>query len=218
MFRVRGGRTAGPGAGAGCREGRTTWWPPRSRPLCRPFSGCNCVGRTGCSRRGPRPSGHRCDDEADRSPTVLGFAVARCRSGDTRAAPSHSRTTTCGAARFCTVCSSQSCCEVGDEDPPTGRRSDLRGRRSGAPPEQSIRRRPTDLSPQPELSRDPAYWAARYAELPGARAHSGSRALPKAVAVLSGRQWEARRAVTATAARLTGAPEEFPASTSSCDA
>lgn len=134
MFRVRGGRTAVPGAGAGCREGRTTWWPPCSRPLCRPFSGCNCVGRTGCSRRGPRPSGHRCDDEADRSPTVLGFAVARCRSGDTRAAPSHSRTTTCGAARFCTVCSSQSCCEVGDEDPPTGRRSDLRGRRSGAPP------------------------------------------------------------------------------------
>ncbi|GEB47930.1 hypothetical protein SCA03_04810 [Streptomyces cacaoi] len=108
----------------------------------------------------------------------------------------------------------------------------LRGRRrrpshwsavgpAGAPqwrtPEQSIRRRPTDLSPQPELSRDPAYRAARCAELPGARAHSGSRALPKAVAVLSGRQWEARRAVTATAARFTGAPEEFPASTSSCD-
>lgn len=117
-YRGPGGRGRMPG------EGRTTWRPPCSRPLCRPFSGCNCVGRTGCSRRGPRPSGHRCDDEADRSPTVLGFAVARCRSGDTRAAPSHSRTTTCGAARFCTVRSGQPAARPATKTlPPVGGRT-----------------------------------------------------------------------------------------------
>lgn len=216
MFRVRGGRTAVPGAGAGCR-GRG------ERPGGRPVP-VRCAG----------PS---VDATVSAGPDVPGAALGL---------PDIGVTTRRTAARPSSDSRSRAAAPAIPERhhrtaaPPRAARpgsarcaaaSPLRGRRRrpsrrsavgpAAPqrrtPEQSIRRRPTDLSPQPELSRDPAYWAARYAELPGARAHSGSRALPKAVAVLSGRQWEARRAVTATAARLTGAPEEFPASTSSCD-